>query len=221
VKLGPGGAVLDFFTPHDQATLDFGDLDLGSGGLMLLPDQRSAVRRLLIAGGKGGTVYLVNRDAMGRFRNNDRQIVQSLVNAFPGGTADTGNYSTPVYFDGTVYFSAVGDAIKAFRLSHGLLSIGPTSQSQEVYARRGGSLAISANGSQAGILWAVQDRGDSVPGVLRAYRATNLDNELYNSDAAGPRDTLDAAAKFSVPLVVNGKVFVGSMSRLTVYGLLP
>jgi hypothetical protein len=81
-------------------------------------------------------------------------------------------------------------------------------------------MAISANGNSNGILWVVQ-RNATVAGVLRAYDATNLGTELYNSNQSGSRDTLDLAAKFSIPLVANGRVFVATQSQLTAYGLLP
>ncbi len=109
----------------------------------------------------------------------------------------------------------------AFRLSNGLLPVIPTSKTSEVYTYPGGAIAGSANGANNGILWAVQRNGSIAPGGLRAYDAGNLAVQLYNSDQAGTRDTLDVAAKFSVPLIANGKVYVGSMSQLTVYGLLP
>jgi hypothetical protein len=158
---------------------------------------------------------------MGHYNpNNDSQIVQSLVSALPNGTRETGNFSAPVYFNGYVYFCAVDDAIRAFQLSNGLLSTSPTSQSSAVYPNRGGAFAISANGSSNGILWVVQDNNPS-NGVLRAYDATNLVTELYNSAQAGSRDALDVASKFNIPLVANGKVFVASNGRLTAYGLLP
>jgi hypothetical protein len=106
-------------------------------------------------------------------------------------------------------------------LNNGLLSVTPTSQSSDTYGFPGGALAISANGTNNAILWAVQRKGATTPGVLHAYDAYNLGVEFYNSDQAGSRDTLDFAAKYSVPLVINGKVFVASLSKLTVYGLLP
>jgi fibronectin type 3 domain-containing protein len=222
VKISPDGTVLDYFTPYNEATFDAGNLDLGAGGVLLLPDQNCAHPHLLVMAGKPGTIYLVDRDNMGQHNpNNDSQIVQSLVNIFPYGTPEPGNYSAPVYFNGTVYFSPVADAIKAFRLSNGLLSTSPTSQSPQIYAYPGGTLTVSANGSTDGILWAVRRNGATAPGTLHAYDPANLGIERYNSDQAGSRDTLDVAVKFSVPLVANGKVFVSSMSRLTVYGLLP
>ena len=225
-KISPSGSVLDFFTPHDQAALSAGDFDLGSCAALLLPDQSGAHPHLLVTAGKNGTIYLIDRDQMGHFNaNNDNQIVQSLVNIFPppnpGGNLVGGNYSVPVYFNGLVYFSPLGSTIQAFQLSNGLLSTAPTSQSAATYAFPGGTLAISANGTTNGILWAVQRTGPTTPGALHAYKATDLGSELYNSDLAGSRDTLVNATKFNIPLVANGKVYVASVDHLTIYGLLP
>ena len=100
-------------------------------------------------------------------------------------------------------------------------SLAPESQSADIFRNRGGTFAISANGTTNGILWAVQDNGAGTPAVLHAYDAANLANELYNSNQAGTRDSLDIAAKFNIPLVANGKVFIASRGALTVYGLIP
>ena len=122
---------------------------------------------------------------------------------------------------------AVNDYLKAFQLTNGLLSTAPTSQSAVIYPIRGGSFAVSANGGTNGIIWAVQNNGadpnndTGAPGVLFAYDATNLANELYDTSQAGGRDTLDLAAKFAIPLVANGKVFVAGQTQLIVFGLLP
>jgi centrosomal CEP192-like protein len=222
VKISPSGVVLDYFTPYDQATMSATDSDLGSGGVLLLPDQPGATPRLVGSAGKTGTIYLVNRDNMGHFNANNNQIVQSLVNIFTKGGGTTDNYfSTPVYFNGFVYFGPLNDTIQAFQASNGLLSTAPISASPEIFTFPGATLAISANGSTNGILWAVQRNDVTAPGVLRAYDATNLRTELYSSNQAGSRDTLDIAAKFNTPLVANGKVFVVSVGQLTVYGLLP
>jgi hypothetical protein len=229
VKINNSGFVLDYFTPHEQLTLDTQDIDLGSGGVLLLPDQSGPNPHLLISAGKSGTLYLINRDNMGHFfPNADTQIVQVFPNIFPGGNLDIGNRINPVYFNGSVYFSVDADNIKMFQLSNGLLSTGPTSQSVDVYMYPGAPLAISANGASNGILWAVQrfgldatGVGTIAPGILRAYDPANLATVLYDSNQAGSRDTMDYAAKFSIPLVANGKVFVGSESQLAAYGLLP
>jgi chitodextrinase len=224
VKLGASGAVADYFTPHTQATLESQNWDLGSGGLLLLPDQPGSHTHMLLAAGKDGTIYLVDRDNMGHYNaNNDSQIVQSLVNVFSSanGATDPGNNSAPVYFNGSVYFSPIADTVKAFSLSNGLLSTAPTSHSAQTYAWPGGSLAVSANGSANGILWAIQYNSTTAPGVLYAYNAANLGTELYDSNQMGARDGMDFAAKYTAPVVANGKVFVCSVGQLAAYGLLP
>jgi hypothetical protein len=228
LKLSPSGSVLDYFTPSNQATLYSQDLDLSPGGVLLLPDQSGPNPHLMIASGKYGSIHLINRDNMGGYSTSRDNIVQELpaVLGTPPNTFETGNRICPVYFNGNVYFSADDDNIKAYRLTNGLLTTTPTSQSAEVYQYPGAPLAISANGSNNGILWVVERFSDAstvniAPGILRAYDPANLTNIFYESNQAGARDTLDFAAKFSVPLVINGKVFVASLSQLTVYGLLP
>jgi len=231
VKLTPAGTVADFFTPHDQANINSNNFDLGAAGAMLLPDQPGAHPHLMVSGGKNNTVYLVDRDNMGKYNSaNDNQIVQSLVNVFPFGTPEPGNYSAPVYFNGTIYFGPIRDNIQAFRLTNGLMSTTASDRTTDVFNYPGATMSISANGSSNGILWAIQRNGDcgvqltcssAAPGVLKAYSASNLGSALYSSDQIPTRDAFDFATKFSVPLVANGKVFVGSMGRLTIYGLLP
>ena len=228
-KLSPTGTVVDYFTPHDENNMSVNNLDLGAGGPVMLVDQTTgSYPHLLITAGKSGTIYVINRDNLGKYNaSNDNQIVQSLVGVLPNGTAESGNFSTPVFFNGYVYFGAVNDTIKAFQLTNGLLSTAPTSQSAAIYGVRGASFAISANAASNGILWALQNNGASAdndvgnPGVLFAYNANALATELYDSSQAGSRDTLDNAVKFSIPLVANGKVFVAGQTQLTAFGLLP
>lgn len=221
LKLSTSGSVVDYFTPYDQSYMESNDIDLASAGPVLLLDQPGPIPHLLIAAGKSGSIYVVNRDNMGQFNpENNSQIVQTLQGILPNGTVEEGNYSAPVFFDGYVYFAAVDDNLKAFQLSNGTLSSSPSSQSTETYPNRGGSFAISANGTSNGILWAVQDNSPD-NGVLIAYDANNLSNELYSSNQAGSRDTLGVATKFSIPLVANGKVFVVASGQIVAYGLLP
>lgn len=222
MKISPGGAEQDYFSPSVQMTLDQNNLDLGSGGVLLLPNQSGTYPHEMVSAGKNGTVYLVNRDNMGHYNSISDQNIQSLVNIFPNNLGiEGGNFGSPVYFNGNVYFSPIQNTVQAFALTNGLLSTTSTSQSSEVYSQRGGTLAISANGNTNGILWVLQSNGTNVPGTLHAYDANNLGNELYNSDEAGSRDTLDIWWKFTTPVVANGKVFVTSMGQLTAYGLLP
>ena len=225
-----GGTVSDYFTPFNYQALDTGDIDLASGGVMLLPDQPGPHPHEALAAGKDGNIYLVDRDNMGHVgTNNNNQIVQSLVNVFPtGGSYNTGNYSQPTYFNGSVYYAPVNGPVMAFTLTNGLLSTSPTSESAAVFngktstfSARGGETAISANGNSNGILWALQSNGDSLPGTLHAYNPANLADEYWNSNQAGTRDQLDPWLKFTTPLVANGRVYVVSQGRLTAYGLLP
>ena len=127
---------------------------VGMGYWLLLVDQPTGpYPHLLISSGKTGTIYVINRDNMGHYSGDDSQIVQTLVGALASdGTFETGNYSSPAYFNGYVYFAAVNDTLKAFQLNNGLLSQSPSSQSTVLYPCRGASFAISANGVTNGIL---------------------------------------------------------------------
>ena len=221
VKLGPSGSVVDYFTPYDQATMEQYNYDLSSGGPVLLIDQSGTTPHRLVAAGKTGTIYVVNRDDMGHFQpGSDSQIIQSLPGVLPHGTEEEGNYSAPVFFNNNVYFGAVSDTLKIFQFTNGTLSSAPVSQSAVTYPNRGASFAVSANGTTNGLLWAVQDNTPA-GGTLRVYDASDLSKELYNSDASGSRDTLGLATKFSIPLIANGKAFVVTPTQVTAYGLLP
>src|SRR5438309_2535197 len=201
----PSLAVADYFTPFNEANLELTDMDLGSGAPVVLPDQvNAAAPHLLVAAGKEGTIYLLNRDNLGRFCRgcpSDLQIVQSIRAAL--GV----HFGTPAYWNDTVYFLAAHDVLKAFSISGGMLSTSPTSQATTKFAFPGATVSVSANGAADGIVWAVQtDAYASLgPAVLHAYDAIDVRNELYNStQAGGGRDTMGPAVKFAVPTVVNG-----------------
>lgn len=213
LKLTSSGSVADFFAPSNFGTLNNGDTDLGTGGSLLLPDQPGAVPHLIVSAGKQGTIYLVNRDNMGQYHSNGDQVVQALVQVM------SGHWSSPAYWQGFVYFSPDSSPLRAYQLSNGLLSTTPTSQSSASFVRA--TPTLSSNGASNGILWATHWSGDTTSGVMRAYDATNLTHELYNTGQAGSRDTLDVAVKFSVPTVANGKVYLGMKSSLVVLGFLP
>ena len=210
--------VADFFTPWNQATLDDNDVDLGSGGVMLLPDQPGAQPHLMLAAGKTGAIYLIDRDNLGGYQECG-STCDNVVQVLPDGTIG-GAFDTPAYFNGLVYYhGSWGDVLHAFQLSNGLLS--QVSQSSTPFGYPGATPSISANGSDNGIVWTLQVDAyfSSGPAVLHAYDAGNLANELYNSGTA-PADQLDGAVKFTVPTVANGKVYVSTQSSLAVFGLL-
>jgi hypothetical protein len=213
-----GFGASDYFTPYNQAKLDSEDGDLGSGGPMLLPDEvgSPAHPHLLVGCGKEGTIYLVDRDNMGHYKTaNNSQIVQSLPLVI-GGT-----WGNPAYFNGWIYYQGTQDPLKAFSISNAQLSEQPVSQNvQSIWQYPNGTPSISANGTADGIVWLIETDTfyQSAPAILHAYNATNLDQEIYNSNQAGPRDQAGVAQKFAVPVIANGKVYVQSAFGLTVYG---
>jgi len=216
-----GGAlrVADYFTMYNEVDESNADTDLGSGGALLLPDLTDAggtTRHLVVGAGKDGNLYVVNRDSMGKFNagNND-QIWQELPGVLGGGI-----WSTPAYFNGSLYYGPQGGPLLAFTLSHAMLSTAPTSRSAASFGYPGTAPAISANGSANGIVWAHENAGSGAA-VLHAYDAANLANELYNStQAANGRDSFGAANKFITPTIADGKVLVGTTGGVGVFGLL-
>jgi hypothetical protein len=216
-----GLAVADYFTPFNQATLAINDTDFGSGGPLLLPDAVGSVAHphLMVACGKEGRVYLLDRDNLGHYNaaanaTSDPQIIQELPGAV-GGT-----WSSPGYFNHRVYFQGSSDVLKAFALANGQFVATPVSQSTTSFGFPGATPAFSANGTNHAIAWVIQsDAAESGGiGVLHAYDAYNLGNELYNSSQAGIRDVPAVAVKFTIPTVINGKVYVGARKTLAVYG---
>jgi hypothetical protein len=208
-------SVADYFLPSNFKTLNASDLDLGSGGPLLIPDQPNPPTKMLVAAGKQGMVYLVDQSNLGQYNANGNQVLQVL----PAGTVPTA-HSMPAYWQNNVYFVGVGDYAKSYLLFNGLLSTGPTSQSTVAFAYPGATPVISANGSTQGLLWVLTTFKQN-PAMLHVYDATNISRELYNSGQNVTRDTAGLAAKFAVPTVANGKVYVGTSTELDVYGLLP
>ena len=223
LKLSTNGglAVADFFTPYNQASLDMDDIDLGSGGAILLPEQPGPHPHLLVFGSKEGKIYLVDRDQLtsNNMHYNAGGSVDSIVQSISGATGRC--FDTPAYFNGRVYFAGFNNFLKAFSLSDGLLSTSAVSTSTRKFGFPGAVPMISANGSDDGIVWVLQ-RANSTPAVLIAYDATDLSTELYNStEAANNRDQMPNPIKFFVPVIANGKVYVAGQSAVAVLGLNP
>lgn len=226
LKLSTSGglSVADFFTPSDEDTLSSGDLDLGSGGALILPDQLGTAHpHLLLGGGKQGILYLLDRDNLGQFHVSD-QVVQAVTVTVTSGDISEGIFNTPAFWENTIYLLDVNDVLKAYRLLNtGLLSTAPTSQASAVFSFPGAHPVVSSNGSAGGIVWVLDASAfNSVgPAVLFAYDATDLTRKLYDSTQAGVRDLAGPAVKFAVPAVANGRVYVGTQNELTAYGPLP
>jgi hypothetical protein len=209
-------SVADYFTMSNEVAESAADEDLGSGGEMLLPDltdSGGSVRHLMVGAGKDGNIYVVNRDSMGHFSASSNNIWQQLSGALPGGV-----WATPAYFNATVYYGPAGGTLKAFPITGAKLAGSPSSQSATSFTYPGTAPAVSANGASDGIVWAHEN---ATTAVLHAYDATNLANELYNSNqAANGRDQFGTGNKFITPAIADGKVFVGTTSGVAVFGLL-
>ncbi|MGH8280559.1 MAG: pyrrolo-quinoline quinone [Gammaproteobacteria bacterium] len=218
LKLSTSGntlAVADYFNMYNTVSESNADEDLGSGGALLLPDFTDAsgnIRHLAVGAGKDQAIYVVDTSNMGKFNPNGDQIWQEIPNGLGGS-----EFGMPAYFNGTVYYGAVGDAIRALPVSNALLATAPASQTANTFVYPGATPSISANSTADGIVWAVEN---SNPAVLYAYDAGNLANELYDSNQAGTRDQFGAGNKFITPTIANGKVYVGTTNGVAVFGLL-
>ncbi len=208
----------DSFTPFDQAHLTSGDLDQGSGGILMVPDQQGANPHILVQAGKEGRILVLNRDHLGGYAagaTSNTNALQDIPNEIKG------LWSTPAYWNGNVYTWGENDVPKLFHLSSGVMNTTPSSKSTISSAFPGASFSVSSNGAQDGIAWAVRsDQFNSHgPAVLYAWDATDLSTPLYESDTNAKRDAAGAANKFSIPMVTNGKVYVAANGQVDVYGL--
>jgi len=207
-------SVYDYFSMHNNAAETNGDEDLGSGGVLLLPDMQNSsgkVLHLAIGAGKDQIIYVVNRDAMGKFNpKNDAEVYQELPNSLGGA-----EFASPAYFNNTVYYGATLAPLKAFPIVNAMLADTPSSLSANRFDYPGTTPSISANGTANAIVWAVENANS---GVLHAFDAANLAHELYNSSQAGSRDQF-YDNKFITPMIAGGKVFVGTPTGVMVFGL--
>lgn len=209
-------SVSDYFATFQTPTQNSQDLDLGSGGPLVLPDlvdAQGATRRLAVGAGKDANLYLVDRSNLGKFNAaNDNAIYQKLAAALPGGV-----FSSPAYFNGSLYYGSVGSTLKAFPLQNARL-LAASSHTTQSFEYPGATPSISANGTNNGIVWAVENV--SAAAVLRAYSPTNLAVELYDSNQSGIRDHFGGGNKFITPMIASARVYVGTPNGVGVLGLL-
>jgi hypothetical protein len=223
VRLSAALQRLDYFTPFNQTCLSQADEDLGSGGPLLLTGANA-----LIGAGKEGRPYVVSTTNMGGYTadpnltcggsaEENRTNVDKVQQELPPGTVGS-VFSNPAFWNGpsgqSVYFTSVNGPTSAFSWNGSKLSATPTSTSAN---GNGGSPVVSSNGTAAGtgIVWKI-DYGSE----LHAYNASNLANELYNSNQDASRDGLSGYVKFSSVVVANGEVFAGLSSSLAIFGQL-
>ncbi|MCU1234225.1 MAG: hypothetical protein JWP63_2192, partial [Candidatus Solibacter sp.] len=209
--------VLDYFTPFDEKVLNREDDDLGSGGPLLVPGKPGDPRQLLLVGGKNGSLYVLDRARLGKYqegRNNAIQVIR-----FRGGI-----YAAPAYWNGRIYMLASKDYLAAFPVRQGRLADKPDTIGTQQFGNPGATPAISANGPRNGIVWLIETKawnGADKPAVLHAYDAANVARELWHSEQNSDRDRAGRTLRFTIPTVVNGRVYVAAKRKVDVYGLLP
>jgi Bacterial lectin/Chitobiase/beta-hexosaminidase C-terminal domain len=211
-----GFTISDQWTPFDSDQLSASDQDQTSGGVLLLPDQSGANVHELVQVGKNGRIEVIDRDNLGGFNTSYNAIPQEISGQV------SGLWSTPAYWNNNVYFWGSGDRLKQFPLSAGRLATTPSAQGAVQSLFPGSSPIVTSNGSAGGVLWAIRSDGytSGSPAILYAYDATNVGTLLYTSSQNVARDAAGKAVKMTVPMVVNGRVYVGAQGEVDVYGLL-
>jgi hypothetical protein len=243
LKLASDLTLTDWFTPSDQANLQAQDLDLGSGGAVVVIDLPSSpIPHILVGGGKQGSgqpgeLFVLNRDNLGRFNGNDTGVVEK----FPAGGP---LFSMPAFWQNSLYVAGYGDSLRSFALnpSTSHFNTVSSSQSRTSYDYPGATPSVSSSGASNGIVWAIDTSQSGMsdnnpsqtasPAVLHGYDATNLATELWNS-SMGTGNTAGNAVKFTVPTIANGRVYIGTRGndntqgsgpvkgQIDVYGVLP
>jgi hypothetical protein len=210
-------SVADYFTPYNQSFLGSNDLDIGSGGILLVPKQPGSVPYVMMGGGKPGVLYVMNQERL--TADNNHYNTDGDSDAVLQTIALNGDiYSTPAYFNGMVYITPANDVTAAFRVSNGMLSLPASSVGSRTFPFPGATASVSANGTNDGIVWMIERAN---PATLVADDANDVATEIYNSEQAGIRDQLPQGTKFAVPTIADGRVFVGGHLALSVFGLLP
>lgn len=214
-----GLTVVDYFEMYNTVDESNADLDLSSGGALVVPDislTSDKKLRLIVGAGKDGNIYIGNRDNLGKWNpNDDSNLYQQLTGALPNG-----EFAMPAYYQSTVYYGGLTDHIKAFPIRNGRLATSPSSQTSATFNYPGVTPSVSSNFFQNGILWALQYRGTVGMAILHAYNALDLTQELYNSDQAGTRDEFGPGTHFTTLTIANGKVYVPTSGGVAVFGLL-
>jgi hypothetical protein len=214
LKLSGLGLLVDYFTPYDQLTLDQDDLDLASGGVMLIPGTNLAT-----LAGKNGSIYVLDINNLGHYQSgSNSQIVQYLPAAIGNGGSER-SFSTPAFYNGNVYYSGQDDVLKQFKFQNGQLSSLPIATTHHIFGTRGVQPSVSANGNTDGIVW-VSEYISGGNGILYAFEASDVGKELYNSSQDSSRDSYGHGLTFSIPTVAEGRVYVMGTHELAIFGLL-
>jgi hypothetical protein len=215
LDVSSGIKISDVFTPMDQAYREASDEDVGSGGVLLLPDQPGPYPHLLVQTGKGNSLYVLNRDNLGGYNAAKNNIVQEVF----GNDGGTNLWGAPAYWNGNLYIQGCAQPLKQFSLTNGVLSSAPIATASPGTVTTGSIPSVSANGNTNGIVWMV-DWSDPTE-VVYAYDATNVTNTLWSSAMNPTRDTAGPAVRYTAPTITNGKVYIAFAGGIAVYGIFP
>ena len=229
------------FTPANVAHLDQNDLDMSAGGVMLLPPQPNSPN-MAVATGKDGRMFLLNRDNLGGQTANDSGAL-NWVNIGGPTAGDNRCWCATAYFnDGTPHIvssggtsptSTVGPNPGTSHNNVGLwnLQTSPTpTLTQTAWGKMPDTIqdpgfftTVSSNGNNNAIIWAVSRPQANSPNPLLwlyAFKATPTGNTLTQlfQSPAGSWPYPGGNANI-VPVVANGKVYVGSYKELDIFGL--
>ena len=212
---GSSLTIRDFFTPNEQQRISDADSDVGSSGPTLLPDQPGPHRHLLLQPTKDSTIYVIDRDNMGKYQRDHDALVETVK--LPGG-----GFGAIAYWNGHVYFAASDDCLRDYVIRNGQLALNASTSTK--FANPGATPSISADGKKNAIVWAISTKvwngPDTKPAILYAFDAVKLGNPLYTSEQNSERDRAALATRFVIPLVVNGRLYFGTRSEIEIYGLL-
>jgi len=210
--------VRDYFTPSNQEALNERDGDVGSGGPILLPDQPGPHPHMLVTGGKNGVLYVLDRDHLGHYQTGgNAHAIQTL-------RLGDGVYSAPACWNQHLFVLSSDDYLSDFLIDHGRLSEHPVAKGAKKFGNPGATPVVSADGNRNGIVWLIETKAwndfSDRTAVLRAFDASNVARELYNSGQNSPRDHAGASVRFAIPTVANGRVYLGAKREVDVYGVL-
>ena len=214
ISTAGGLAVADYFEMDNEAIENQTDTDLGSGGTALvnITDSNGNLKQLAVGAGKDSNLYVVDRNNMGKFNSEQNNLYQELDGVLPGGI-----WSMPAVWNGNVYYGPVDGPILDFQFSNAKLLSSPVAKTKQRFPYPGVTPSISTNAGSNAILWASSSTN---PAVLFAFNARTL-QMLYNStQAPNGRDHFGSGNKFVTPMITHGKVYVGTLNGVGVFGLL-
>lgn len=215
VKFTSALQMLDYFAPYNFDDYDAHDMDLGSGDVMVVPDQSGLYPHELIVCGKPSPIYVLNRDDLGHVGSTSDNVIQRLDNEVgvlgSGSTILVACLTAPAMWGQNVYFGGKNDVLKMFTLSPstGMLSSSPVSQGTLIYGYPGADPVVSSNRTTNGIAWTI----DTGTNSLIANDATNLSTVFYSGVISG------GALSWTVPTVVNGHVYAAGKGEVFGFGL--